>query len=793
MSFGFTRSLFGKQAVATLFLASALSLVVSTITFNSNLVSSRQAIKQEFTALLALIEKPAIQAAFRIDALFAQQQMDGLMQNSHVLKAEMLDEAGQRFAFNEKPNNAERFYIEMADWLLPDIRYFSLDLYYQDQNVYLGKMIITAHRESLIKEVLSQNIRLLVSSLIKDLLLASLISLVFYWLVTRPLYGFTQVLKKQSLNINNPLPQLTPVGHENDELGELSLVFTRIWDQLTETHSALERNVAYTQAIIAHAGDAIFLVSEDGKIKLVNKASENLIGRDHSGLIGSYLGEFHTNEDWESFSELLITLPLNKPLTIETFYLADNGIKTPVEIRLIKYHLQKNTEVLLLVRDISARKEAESRINRLAFYDPLTHLPNRRYLMDQLDIAMKDSIKNKTTGCLFFLDLDRFKNINDSLGHNVGDSLLRLVAADLESVQFDGAMTARLGGDEFVMLLPRLEGNEEHITEKIATTAQNIIDVCAMPKKVGFHELHITVSIGIATFNGDEMDVTSLLKQADTALYKAKDVGKNTYRFYRPEMQAMSDERLAMDKALHQALEKNEFQLYYQPQNNEKGDCIGAEVLIRWPREDSTFTSPAVFIPIAEEIGLINEIGDWVIEESFKQLATWLRDNMWSNDWKLSINVSPIQFQHPAFVVSLEMLLVKYSIPAHYIDLEITENMLLNDLALSREKMDKIRTLGISLSIDDFGTGYSSLKYLKTLPITRLKIDQTFVRDLLEDSSDEAIVGAIIAMANALGIEVLAEGVETQAHYERLLDMGCILYQGYHFGYPVPASQFMKT
>ncbi|MFT2110145.1 putative bifunctional diguanylate cyclase/phosphodiesterase [Marinomonas sp. 2405UD68-3] len=793
MQFAFTGSLFGKQAGATLLLAVVLSLVVSAVTFSSNLSSSREFITQEFNALLSVIEKPATQAAFRIDQVLAQQQMDGLMQNKYLLKAEMLDEDGNLFASSSVESNPPRFYSEMANWLLPSIDQFELVLRYEDRNIILGKIILTPNREHLIEEVLSQNALLLLGSLIKDILLASLISLFFYYLVTRPLQNLTILLSESSRKSVDSLPNLIPLGHENDELGELSRVFISVWQKLSDTHVALEYNIVHTKAIIAHAGDAIFLVEEDGKICLVNKASETLIGRSEERLLGSYMGEFHTAKDWESFNDLLSSLALDQPLTLETHYLSDNGIKVPVEIRLIKYMLQHKVEVLLLVRDISARKEAEDRINRLAFYDPLTQLPNRRYLLDRLEGFGKGNKNTQTTGALFFLDLDRFKNINDSLGHNIGDNLLRLVATDLENIARNKIVTARLGGDEFVVLWPHIEGTPEQISEKITVFAQEINNVCSMPKKVGFHELHITVSIGITIFDSVKPDATLLLKQADTALYKAKDAGRNTYRFYSPEMQAMSDERMAMDKSLHDAIENKEFELYFQPQNAFDGSCIGAEVLIRWPRADGSFTPPDVFIPIAEEIGLITEIGDWVMEESFRQLSKWIKEGVWQPHWRLSINVSTIQFQQAEFLVALEMLLMKYAVLPKYIDLEITESMLLGDLTVSRKKMNKIRDLGVFLSIDDFGTGYSSLKYLKTLPISRLKIDQSFVRDLLVDSSDAAIIAAIIAMAEALGIEVIAEGVETEMHYLQLQQMDCHCFQGYYFGFPVPAQVFVEN
>lgn len=785
-----TKPLFLKQALYTLLFAVGLSLVASLIKFYTDIIEVRSNVDKEFTQLLELIEKPAEQAAFRFDTVFANQLVNGLTKKTLVYRAELASEDGSLLGVAKRDDFKSRFYKIMADFLLPGVAHYSIPLTYEGSALFVGKLSIWVDQELVVQNFINESLDGLFISLLKDIFLASLISLVFFVIVTRPLKKLTTILLGHSEDLSQPLPKLDDTEFVNNELGALSDAFSEIWWKLESTLKALERSDAHSKAIISQAGDAIFLSDMEGQISLVNKAAVKMVGIDEYQLTHSHLRSLHAEDTWVDFYQDLIKQPLDTPLTIETQYRHSSGVVTPIEIRLIKYVLQESIEVLILARDISARKEAEDKINHLAYYDSLTHLPNRHWIMEKLELSMSISRERKVKGAVLFLDLDRFKNINDSLGHDVGDQLLQVVANDFKVLTDGDTCVARLGGDEFVFLFPYLEGDIELITEKVAIFAQQIVQSFNKAKFVGSHEMHISVSIGITLFDGFEDNVGVLLKQADTALYKAKDAGRNTYRFYKAEMQVMTDDRLKLEKALHRAMTHNEFELYYQPQNNVKGELLGAEALIRWHDGENGFIPPTQFIPLAEEIGLIIELGEWVMENAFYQLSQWLKRGLWKPEWTLSINVSPIQFQHPEFMINLERLLLKYNIPATLIDIEITENMLLTDLQASRLKMEHIRSLGMKLSIDDFGTGYSSLQYLKTLPIERLKIDQSFVRDLLVDSGDAAIVGAVIAMSGALDIEVLAEGVETQEHLQRLEDMGCLNYQGYLFGRPVSATQF---
>ncbi|WP_421854891.1 EAL domain-containing protein [Marinomonas sp.] len=790
----FSKSLFTKQAILTLALAVVLSLISSGIQFVDGVRSQKAEINQNFEVLLTLVEKPLAEAVFRLDTAFAQQQIDSLLFNPSIAHIEVRDESGEVFV--QATSTKQHFSVSdsLANYFLSDLKDYERELRLEMPVFQAGHLFILPEKHYLLERIFKEHLSSLIYNLFKDVLLASLISLVFYFLVMRPLMRLTQSLSTIGYNKDLPLPKSFYRHHKSDELGHLHSTFAVLWKKLNAALSDLERSDSHTKAMIEHAADGILLLDEDNKITLVNKAAEHMLKMKSEDLQSKPLDMLHTSTSWSEFSNILDSLKVSESSTVETVYQISN-VELPVEIRLAKYKVLDRIETLLLIRDVSERKETEAHIHHLAYYDSVTNLPNRQYLADKLHEALKCKKQNTISSysAVVFMDLDRFKTINDSLGHNIGDQLLCCVATELSSLTGDNIVFARMGGDEFAFLLTHMGDNKDKVEKAISGFAESIMYACQQVKKAGHHEVHITASLGATIFDGDEGSAEAILKQADTALYRAKEFGRNTFALYKSEMQAVSDARLEMEKALHHATEFKLFELYYQPQTNDKNELIGAEALIRWKDEKKGFISPAEFIPVAEEIGLIVEIGHWVLNEALSQVATWLKEGKWQLSWRMSINVSPIQFQQAGFLPMLKAQLEKHDVPANCVDLEITENMLLNDLSSCLEKMNAIKMLGVHLSIDDFGTGYSSLKYLKSLPIDRLKIDQSFVRDLLTDKSDEAIVHAVIAMAKALNISVLAEGVETLPHYDRLREIDCFYYQGYYFGHPVPPNEFITA
>lgn len=443
--------------------------------------------------------------------------------------------------------------------------------------------------------------------------------------------------------------------------------------------------------------------------------------------------------------------------------------------------------------DITSRKLAEAQIQQLAYYDSLTQLPNRSLFMDRLQQALNHSVRHHYFGAVLYLDLDRFKNINDSLGHSVGDILLQQLAIRLTECVRTEDTVARLGGDEFVVLFSGITNDRDKVANEARMIAEKILLKLSEPYIVEEHELQISASIGIALYPEETNTVDDVLKHADTAMYRAKVAGREAIQFFQPSMQAAALERLELEKGLRHAIEQNELLLHFQPQvemaNNQ---IIGAEVLLRWQHPQRGLIMPDYFIPIAEETGQILELGEWVLRHAAIQYKAWQGSGLNMSEIFLSVNVSPRQFRQPNFVECIEQILQETDYPATALKLEITEGVVMADIEDSIQKMQALKTHGISFAIDDFGTGHSSLAYIKRLPLDVLKIDKSFVLNVVNDPNDMTIIETIISMAQHLGLEVVAEGVEAKADLDFLKAQGCGCYQGYYFSRAIPAEEFVK-
>lgn len=440
--------------------------------------------------------------------------------------------------------------------------------------------------------------------------------------------------------------------------------------------------------------------------------------------------------------------------------------------------------------DITKSKQAEEEIRKLAFFDPLTGLPNRRLLMDRLQQARVASVRSRRHGALLFIDLDNFKALNDTLGHDVGDMLLQQAAERLKGCVRDGDTVARLGGDEFVVVLEELSELLPEAAGQTETVGEKILAALNEPYQLGSHECRSTPSIGAALFAGRANETDEMMKQADIAMYQAKKAGRNTLQFFDPVMQSLVTAHVEMESALRLAVSGDgQLALHYQPQVDALGRVFGAEALVRWNHPEKGWISPAQFIPLAEESGLILPLGHWVLATACEQLARWAAAPE-TAELTMAVNVSAKQFNLPTFADEVLTLVDHFGIAPSRLKLEITEGMLLHNVEDIIVKMNELKARGIHFSMDDFGTGYSSLRYLKHLPLNQLKIDQSFVRDIVEDSNDRAIVKLVVAMASSLGIDVIAEGVENAEQRAILLEKGCYRFQGYLFGKPVPIEQF---
>ncbi|OGI40288.1 MAG: hypothetical protein A2V91_07095, partial [Candidatus Muproteobacteria bacterium RBG_16_64_10] len=490
----------------------------------------------------------------------------------------------------------------------------------------------------------------------------------------------------------------------------------------------------------------------------------------------------------ENFEALLAPLQRGEQevLSLVTSHRRKDGSLYPVEIRLQLSRAESPPVFVAIVQDITERRQAEERLSYLAYYDTLTGLPNRPRLLERLQQAMVDAERVNRLVAVMFLDLDRFKVINDTLGHHVGDALLKGVAKRLQACVRPGDVIARLGGDEFTVVL----ANVAHMDD-VARVAHKILDSFVQPFRVDGRDLFTTTSIGITIFPFDVHDAEGLLKNADAAMYHAKESGRNVFKFFTSELNVRAERRLKLETALRQALARQEISVHYQPQVDLKsGRIVGMEALARWQHPELGQVPPIEFIPVAEDTGLILPIGAWVLREACRQIKAWHETGF--AKLQVAVNISGKQLLQKDFPQQAQTILRETGLAARYLDLELTESILMVDTGAAAAAMQALHALGISFSVDDFGTGYSSLAYLKRFPIDILKIDRSFVRDLATDPNDVAIVKTIIAMARALDMRVIAEGVETYEQLSFLRAQGCDGSQGYYCSKPLTADDFTE-
>jgi diguanylate cyclase (GGDEF)-like protein len=473
---------------------------------------------------------------------------------------------------------------------------------------------------------------------------------------------------------------------------------------------------------------------------------------------------------------------------------ADDGHKELLET--IKTPMLNNegelVGVLGIARDITDRRKTAELIEHQAAFDSLTDLPNRRLLIVRLNQSIANCNRHNYFSAVLFIDLDNFKNVNDSLGHPVGDELLKQVAKRMVSELREGDTASRLGGDEFVVLLMELSEDSVQAAELARLGAEKIRKNLSRSYAIDKNTLHITVSIGIALIPMENDSADDVLKFADTAMYHAKESGRNAIRFFLPRMQVEVDERLRLQNDLHQAMLHNELDLFFQPKINSELNIMGAEVLLRWNHPVRGNVAPDMFIPAAEKSGQILEIGQWVLKNSFIQMDSWAKQLSLPENFHIAINVSPHQFRQKNFIANIEQLLGETGVDPKYLTFELTEGVLVENIKNTTIKINSLKKLGIHFSIDDFGTGYSSLAYLKQLPVQELKIDRSFIRDINIDQSDASLVETIIMLASQFNLDVVAEGVEKVEQYKFLSAKGCSSYQGYFFERPMAEEAFTR-
>ena len=595
-------------------------------------------------------------------------------------------------------------------------------------------------------------------------------------------------------SVANLLVSIGPLmGHQGERLG--SVVTLNDITRRERAEAAVRENEQRLRSILEFLPVGVWFLNAQGDIVFGNAAGQRIWAGAHYVGIAAF-GQYKAW--WSDTKRLLAPHEWGAARAIER---GETSIEEEIEIACFDgtHKIILNSAVpirdgdgriagaVVVNQDITQRKAAEDQIEQLAFYDPLTRLPNRRLFQDRLRQTLAGCGHGRRQGALLFIDLDNFKELNDSLGHDIGDLLLQQAAQRLLASVREADTVARLGGDEFVVILQDLSEQTDEAAANALQVGATIQAALTRSYEIAGHHCRSTPSIGATLISDHQATVEDLLKRADLAMYQAKAAGRNTLRFFDPEMQAVLEARTALESQLRVALRDGQFLLYYQAQVDADGSLTGAEALLRWQHPQRGLVSPAEFIPLAEQTGLILPLGQWVLATACSQLAVWARAPQTAH-LTLAVNVSARQFRDPGFTEQVRGVLEQQGADPRRLELELTESLLLDDIADTIAKMTALKALGIGFALDDFGTGYSSLAYLQRLPMDQLKIDQSFVRDVLSNPNDAAIARTIVALGNTLGLAVIAEGVETQEQRDFLFASGCRAFQGYAFGRPGPVE-----
>ncbi|XKH00982.1 EAL domain-containing protein [Marinobacter nauticus] len=662
-----------------------------------------------------------------------------------------------------------------------------------NKDLTLGELTITANVNRVYTE-LRRRVGFIIGTQFLTVFIVAIISLwIFRHLVTRHLTAMADYTRDLSLqNLSQPLTLDRP--NRRDELGLVTEAINEMRERLNDDVARRERDateILKLSKAIEQSPSSVLICDKQWQIEYANRKFGQLtghkpteiLGRHPSTLINHDMNSHQARQFWQTIQLQVQRVGVWQG---EINSVRRNGERywEQLVITAIKDANGQINGYLILGEDISIRKRYEQQLLRQANYDILTGLPNRMLAMDRLKLALAQARRDKSEVGVMFLDLDNFKHINDTLGHDAGDTLLVEASRRVSSCLRGASTVARLGGDEFLVILPGVSDPNAP-----CQVAERILHTFATPFTLADQEVFVTTSIGIATFPTDSGDSGTLLRHADAAMYQAKHAGKSSYARFTPDMTEVSHERLQMESLMRKALEQGEFELFFQPiVDTNSGQVIAAEALLRWNNPVLGLVMPDRFIPLAEETGLILTIGEWVINEALLEAAHWRREI--GIELQVAVNVSPRQFRDAGFLDKISRALEAANLPADTLELEVTERLILDNSIETADILQQLDQHGIRLSVDDFGTGYSALSYLKSYPFNTLKIDKSFVHDVLKETEDASLVRAIINMAHSLGLRVIAEGVEEEAQSHFLQTEGCDCSQGFFYGRPMSTQAF---
>ncbi len=790
-----------RLAKIGIILAFALGLLMSSVQLHLDLDNQRKELDLLLSRVMEVATPPAARAVHTLDDDLSAEVVNGLLAYDFVIGVRVTDELGNTLAEGQSAAQPSR-----TRWLTSLISdetrqiYSELSIPGYGQSA-AGGLAFTVDMDQALQGFYERSSLNLLTGFARNALLVVFLFFAFYLVVAKPLVRLSREIKR--IDPEEPgVRRLTPLPGRHDELAQLLDSSNQLLNAVDlslarrrAVELALRKSEGHLRQIIDSLPVMIGARDIEGRYLFANAALANLVGCEVDAIRGRDVRELfrHAVDDVDLVvqnDQRVIRQGVDIEINEEAFITPDGRtLYLQSHIKPLLYYDQ--TVALVVSVDITERKNAQEKMEHMAHHDALTNLPNRVQLVERLDLEVRRASRHGYCGAVLFIDLDQFKNINDSLGHPVGDKVLKEVAQRLLSSVREEDLVARLSGDEFVVVLTVLDPDLSTAALRAGEISEKIRRIISRPFHTDNLDLRISCSVGVVMYPDKDSSVHELLRFADTAMYQVKEKGRDAIEFFNEEMADKVSRQLVMEGDLHRALEAGQFTLHYQPKvDMGTGNIVGAEALLRWHHPAKGTISPAEFIPILETSGLILDVGQWVLESACETLVHWQAKGWWKRGMRLSINISPRQFRRAAFADDVIQTLERYSIPENSLEMEVTEGIVIQQVDEAIVTMQRLAERGISFSLDDFGTGYSSISYLKQLPVTVLKIDKSFVRDIVEDHNDRVLVETIITMGRLLDLDVIAEGVEEEAQFNILQKYGCHYYQGFYFSPGVTLEVF---
>jgi diguanylate cyclase (GGDEF)-like protein/PAS domain S-box-containing protein len=772
-------------------LAFALGFMVSSVQIYLDYRSHQVELDQLAQRVIQVTMPPAARAVHTLDDDLSAEVVSGVLAYDFIYHVSIVDELGNVLGEggSPRPDSSTRW---LTRRIAEESRHYkaNLDIPGYGDAAY-GTLSFFVDKDQALSSFYQRALRSLTTGLLRDMLLVLLLFFAFYLTLTKPLVRLAREIR--DINPDQPgVQRLTLLPGRRDELAELVTGGNQLLDAVElslarrrAVESALRKSEEHLRQIIDSLPVMIGARNATGHYLFANRALAEALGYTPESMRDMHACDLLKN----SVADLELLLHNDQRVIrqgadieiAEDAFVTATGKHLFLQTHIVPLQFYDEIVALVVSVDVTERKNAQAEMEHMAHHDALTNLPNRVQLVERLEMEIRRANRHGYCGAVLFIDLDQFKNINDSLGHPIGDLLLKEVAQRLVSAVRDEDLVARLSGDEFVLVLTVLDEDMSVAALRAGEISEKIRGVISRPYRIDDLELRITCSVGVVMYPEKNSTVHELLRFADTAMYQVKEKGRDSIEFFNEEMADKVSRQLVMEGDLHRALEESQFELQYQPKIDMiSGNIVGAEALLRWHHPTKGTISPVEFIPVLETSGLILDVGQWVLEQACETLVHWQEAGFWKKGMRLSINISPRQFRRTAFADDVLATLAHYEIPEDSLEIEVTEGIVIQQIEEAVVTMTRLAEHGVSFSLDDFGTGYSSISYLKQLPVSVLKIDQSFVRDIIDDRNDRVLVETIITMARLLDLEVIAEGVEEQAQFNLLQKYGCHYFQGYY-------------